>query len=102
LGQRNIVGGLEHAIADFLGSFNLRIDRGDHTHEDELIWFHVLSDYLEHSLAVFFNREGHIEIAGIQLEQAGKEFSIINLGAVGGIPIATGARMHTDFLAIGP
>ena len=49
--------------------------------------------------AILLSRQRDVEISGLQLEQAGQQLRVIDIRAVGRIPVAAWAGMHADALA---
>ena len=65
-----------------------------------LVGLHVLSDDLEGAHAIALAGEGDIEVPRLELEQAGQQLGVIDLGAVGRVAITAGTRVDADAPAI--
>ena len=98
--ERNVLGRLQDAVADFLRRLDARVDRSDDADEHHLVRLQVLADDLQDADAVLLARQGDVEIPDLQLEQAGQQLGIIHVGAVGRIAVAAGAGVHADALAV--
>ena len=76
------------------------IDRGDHTDEHTLIRFRVLADDLQHANAVGLARQRHVEMSGVQLEEARQQLRVVHVGAVRGIAVASRTGVNADTLPL--
>ena len=96
----NVLRRLDDAVPDLLGCLYVRIDRGNDADEHLLFRLQVFSDDLENPQPVLFSRQGDIEVVCLQLEQHGKQFRVIDVGAVRGVAVTTGAGVNPDPLAL--
>ena len=73
-----------------------RVYRRDDADEHALVRFQMIADDLQRARLVPLARQRDIEAAGLQLEQAGQQLFVGDVGTVGGIPIAARAGVHPD------
>ena len=66
--------------------------------EDALIRLQVLADDLQDARAVPLAGQRDVEIADLQLEQAGQQLGVVDVGAVRRVAVAAGAGVHADAL----
>ena len=98
--DRNVAGGLEHAVADHLGRLDHRVDGRDHADEHPLPRFEALADVSQHPLALLLACQRDVEVSDAKLEQAGQQVGVVDVGAVRRITVATGAGVHADASAL--
>ena len=55
----------------------------------------------QHLFAVGLPGQGDEEVAGFEFKEAGQQFGVIHVGAVGGVAVAAGAGVHPDALPFG-
>ncbi len=100
LGERDVLGGEEDAIPDDLRRLHLRIDRVGDADEDALIRLQARGDLAEHRFRVALAGQLEVEGARVEIEQSGQQARVVDVGAVGRVVVAAGARVHADPLAL--
>jgi len=60
----------------------------------------VVPDGFQDPHTIPFTRERDVEIGDVQLEEAGQQIEVVDVGAVGRIAVSAGARVHADAPAL--
>ena len=74
------------------------VDRVHDADEHPLIRLEVLADDTQNALSITLARQCDVKISGFELEEARKQFGVIDVGAVRRVTITAGARVDADAL----
>lgn len=96
--ERDVLGRLQHAVANLFRRLDVRVDRIRDTDEDLLVGLCVLSDRRQRLRTIAFTRQLDIETSDLELEQRRQEVRVVDVGAVRRVLVSPRAGMHADAL----
>src|SRR5262249_33171279 len=98
--QRDVLRGLEHAIAHLVRSFNVRINWICDADVNQLIRPGVFTDDAQHAAWIRLARELDVKPPSIEAKKIWQQVGVVHVGTVGGVLVTTWAGVHTNPLSL--